>query len=369
MIRIEDIEEALAGRWVDVFSKYGSDALRYAAGQKIGKHVPCPFPEHPGRSTDGFRIWPKGLAEGVCICNTCGTASGFNVLMRANGWSASETRSTLMEYLGWDDRRTVIPIRQYTPPPPPPAKTPEEREQIRLNLNKRWSESILITERTAEPARMYFAFRGIDYRIVNPHFVRFHPRLTYVDTDTGEILGRFPALVSMVVDKDGTPITLHRTYLTLQGRQAPVPQPKKLMGYDDEALELSGGAIRLFRPTRMLGFAEGIETALSAYQARGIPAWSAVNATMLEKVWIPDVTEQVVIYADKDLSRAGDIHARKLAVRAREQGKQALVLLPRGDIPDGAKSLDWNDVLRMAGQSGFHTSEHLQRVFASRRAA
>ena len=64
--------------------------------------------------------------------------------------------------------------------------------------------------------------------------VRFHPALGYWqrnDRDEAELIGRFPAMVALVTAADGMPVTVHRTYLTADGRKAPVTEPKKLMGY------------------------------------------------------------------------------------------------------------------------------------------
>ena len=46
--------------------------------------------------------------------------------------------------------------------------------------------------------------------------------------------------------------------------------------------------MRLGEPTEgILGLAEGLETALSAYRVTQIPVWSTVNATLMESVKIP----------------------------------------------------------------------------------
>jgi hypothetical protein len=148
-------------------------------------------------------------------------------------------------------------------------------------------------------------------------------------------------MVARVVDPGGVPVTLHRTYLTRDGRKAPVAEPRKLMAAPGM---LRGGAIRLFEPTTELGIAEGIETALAVHLWTGMPVWSAVSARMLEQVMLPSGIGRIVIWADLDRSRAGQAAAERLRVRLSAEGIKASVELPPVPIPAAAKGVDWADV-------------------------
>jgi putative DNA primase/helicase len=148
-------------------------------------------------------------------------------------------------------------------------------------------------------------------------------------------------MVALVTDTEGAPVTVHRTYLTPDGRKAPVPNPKKLMGYPGH--RLIGGAIRLFAPGPVLGVAEGIETALAVHLRTGMPVWSAVSANLLERLEQPTKTSQVVIWADRDRSRAGEAAAMALRKRLLPRGISVAVHLPPVPIPAGAKGVDWAD--------------------------
>ena len=154
--------------------------------------------------------------------------------------------------------------------------------------------------------------------------VRFHPALGYWqhnDHDEAELIGRFPAMVALVTGADGMPVTVHRTYLTADGRKAPVAEPKKLMGYPGH--RLVGGAIRLSAPGPVLGVAEGIETALAVHLRTGMPVWSAVSAGLLARLEPPAGTSLVVIWADRDRSGAGEAAAltlRERLLRTRDRG-------------------------------------------------
>jgi phage/plasmid primase-like uncharacterized protein len=107
---------------------------------------------------------------------------------------------------------------------------------------------------------------------------------------------------------------------------------------------VAGGAIRLFSQTRDLGLAEGIEAALAVYLWTGMPVWSAVSARMLEAVELPPGIARVVIWADRDRSKAGQSAAEKLRARLRADGIETAVELPPGPIPAGAKGVDFADL-------------------------
>jgi hypothetical protein len=131
---------------------------------------------------------------------------------------------------------------------------------------------------------------------------------------TGLLAALAPALVT---GADGAPVTVHRTYLTADGRKAPVAEPKKLMGYPGDGLV--GGAIRLFAPGATLGVAEGIETALAVHLRTGMPVWSAVSAGC-SRAW-----------------------SRPRRLRWSWSGRIGIAQAPV-PIPVGAKGIDWADV-------------------------
>ena len=91
-----------------------------------------------------------------------------------------------------------------------------------------------------------------------------------------------PGMVAMVTGPDGKPGTLHRTYLSLNGRKADIKQPRLLMPGPFP----KGGAIRLAPHERTLGIAEGIETAFAASALFGVPCWAAGNDSGLSG-WDP----------------------------------------------------------------------------------
>lgn len=313
-----------------------------------GRHVPCPV--HGGK--DGFRVFKDVDETGGTVCNTCGINSdGIATLRWISGWRYSDTVRAVADYLRVGSRN-AMPVRQVAKPLP---HTGDDDERLRQSLNRVWNESIPIADRDAEPARLYLARRGIS--IAPPETLRFHPSLSYYDGE--KKIGSFPAIIAMVSGASGNPVTIHRTYLTPDGKKAPVESPKKLMGYPKDR-KIIGGAIRLTEAdAQVIAVAEGLETSLAVMEGTGLPVWCTVNALLLENFIPPSETERVLVFADKD--RATEQHpkghgqeaAKQLVLRLWKMGIKASAIVPAGEIPSGQKSLDWLDILDRDGEAGF----------------
>jgi len=336
-IEAREVREIAVGRWRDLL---GALAPRLEnALDRVGRHVPCPV--HGG--TDGFRLFRDADLTGGGVCNTCGTfPDGFALLMWVNRWSFPEALRAVAYELGLADGSRPGPRDSTNPRPRPPER---DRESAIESLKRVWGKSIDPADRLAEPLRAYLNRRGLFGARLDAKVVRFHPALGYWQKDHGDelvLVGRYPAMVALVTGKDGMPITVHRTYLTSDGRKAPVAEPKKLMAYPSD--RLVGGAIRLFPPTPALGVAEGLETALAVHRRTGMPVWSTVSAGLLARFEPPAGTSLVVVWADRDRSGTGEAAALTLRERLLKRGISVAVHLPPGPIPAGAKGIDWADV-------------------------
>jgi phage/plasmid primase-like uncharacterized protein len=336
-IEARAVRERATGRWLDVLAAL-APALAPALA-RIGRHVPCPV--HGGQ--DGFRLFPDVAETGGGICNTCGTfPDGFALLMWANGWSFPDALSAVAQVVGLTAEEAPQIIWPFNPRPRPTA---QDRQSLIAALNRAWTSSLDPTDRRAGPLRAYLSRRGLSGVELDAEVVRFHPALGYWqrnEHDERTLVGRFPALLALVTDSDGTPVTLHRAYLTADGRKAPVAAPRKLMGYPGD--RLVGGAIRLFPAEPVLGVAEGIETALAVHRRTTMPVWSALSAGLLARLEPPAETSLVVVWADRDRSGAGEAAALSLRERLLRRGVSVAVHLPPGPIRAGAKGLDWADV-------------------------
>jgi phage/plasmid primase-like uncharacterized protein len=331
------VRQRAAGRWLGVL-----EALAPALGlalQRPGRHVACPV--HGG--TDGFRLFRDADRTGGGVCNTCGAFhDGFALLMWVNRWTFPEVLTAVARELGTTEARTCESQRGLSRPP---RRKERNRESVIEALNRVWQQSLGPEDPRAAPLRAYLSRRGLSGAELDHRVVRFHPQLGYWQgNDRGEVklVGRYPVLVALVTDANGDPVTMHRTYLTPEGRKASVPAPKKLMGCPGH--RLAGGAIRLCAPAPVLGVAEGIETALAVRLITGMPVWSAVSANLLARFEPPAETSRVVVWADRDRSGAGEAAAVSLCERLQGKGIPVAVRLPPGPIPIGAKGIDWADV-------------------------
>lgn len=232
----------------------------------------------------------------------------------------------------------------------------EYSSQLRERIQILWDSCIPLHAMNTKAARIYLNARCLSMRGVSSDSLRYTPALPYYDSD-GNKVGDFPALVAAIRDVDGEIVTLHRTYLSEAGGKARIPgkgATKKMMSVP-EGLDVKGCAIQLSGAVNggVLGVAEGIETALSAQRATGMPTWAAVSAVLMEHFEVPEGVHTVVVWADKDVSTTGERSAEVLRSRLERQGIKVHVLLPPMAIPATSKSVDWNDVLVQHGITSF----------------
>ncbi len=368
----EQIQAAVRGRWLSVLG-----ALAPQLGpalDRVGRHVRCPV--HGGRHNDGFRVYRDVSETGGGICNTCGSyPNGFSLLGWANGWTYPETMDAIGEFFGIAREEYRRPIRSKARPVPAavPARRPAGERNSRDRLSAIVRETVPITDRSAKPLWRYFKTRDLPVgRIVQAipgHYrvLRFHPHLPYytVENEVLVLVDKFPALVAIVHDAKGTPVTVHRTYLSTDGLgKADVPGGARKLYPVVEGGSLRGSAIRLGRRAVCMGLTEGIETALAVTLATGDRVWSVLNAPLLGRWSPPSGVASVVVWADRDRSNVGQEQAKRLAERLRREGFEVRMMLPAGPIPDGHSSMDWADVWSRHGAGGFRRN-WWRRVFAA----
>lgn len=423
--KADAVREAARNNWLFILEALApglEPALR-----KPGRHVTCPFHGTKNRNGkgDGFRLYKDAHVTGGGVCNSCGPKpDGFELLMWLNGWSFKECLEAVGDFLrvpkeqtGSTRRKTKSraatarpglarnaqsgaavaesePEDETVAPPSDEGKVvPLFREQAKpwllemqeemekrlerqraysARLHERieqvWKECVPYLSEASEPMRRYLQNRGLLFPVTvveQSDCLRFHPSLSYYDEDGNEV-GKFPAIVCAIRDVDGNLVTLHRTYLTTTGKKAKVENVKKMMPIPD-GLDVNGAAIQLGIPTEgILGVAEGLETALSAYRMSHIPVWSTVNATLMESFEPPAGVHTVLVWADRDKSMTGERSANVLKERLEKRGIQVFILLPKLPIPPREKSVDWNDVLLTQGRLGFPQPRYLRSFIARR---
>lgn len=348
----KDVMERAEGCWLGIFQSLAPELTKYQ--ERAGVSGPCPV--HGGR--DGFRIFRKtaGTSSGG-MCQTCGIKpNGLELLMWVRQWDFHTALQEVGALLGVKDKYGRVgssgPQIIVKPAVPHDAPKAPNDEWLRSALMKLWDETVPLTDAIAEPARLYLRSRQILAwdRSELSRCVRFHPSMTYQGEDGKR--SKHPGIVCALIDPDQRAVTINRHYLTVKGEKAAVEEPKRMFPIPSD-MHLPGCAIPTSSPGETLDVCEGLETALSVETATGMPVWPLVNSYLLGLFTPPVCVKTVRIWADKDRSGAGQQAALDLKKRLWEMGIKAQILLPDMPIPDGQKSVDWNDVLRTYGPIGF----------------
>ena len=139
-----------------------------------------------------------------------------------------------------------------------------------------------------------------------------------------------PALLAAVRDDSGL-LAVHRTFLDPAGGRAKFDNPKRLLANPGR------GTVRIGQPARVLGLAEGVETALAASVIHGFPVWAVLGNERFGVVTIPRCVERLIVLADND---TGGARAAKLANDGLQRDRLTIETL----WPP-AQHNDWSDVL------------------------
>lgn len=332
----KDVKERAAGMWDSIISKL-APSIASALDHPGRMHIDCP--RHGG--TGDFRVYRDVVDSGGGVC-TCGNwPDGIALIGAMNDWTFKDSLSEIGRLI-LGDKPQLTPVKRTIRK----RDTARENAAIRHSLRELWSGSIPMTSPDARPAWLYFESRGLEIP-KNWQNVRFHPAMPYFDKR--KVIGHFPGIVACVTAADGTPVTIHRTFLTADGKKAPVESPKKLCPHASYR-KLQGGAIRMFPVEDTLAVAEGIETACAVTEMTGIPCWPTVTAGLLEEFIPPAGVKRLLVYGDKD--RPSKFHpkghgqeaASKLCQKMLQRGIEASEEIPPGEIPTAKKGLDWLDV-------------------------
>jgi putative DNA primase/helicase len=298
------LSERALGKWPNILPALGIDR-RFLTG----KHGPCPT----CGGKDRFRFDNK-KGRGDYFCSQCGPGDGVKLLMNVKGWDFREAAQHVEEIIG-----KVEPVK---------VKIDRTEDEKRAAMNTLWQSSGKVEK--SDPVYNYLLNRVGELTV--PSCLRYATKVLYQD----EIKSWYPAMIAMVTAPDGRPSILHRTYLTLDGRKAPVESPRRMMpGKIDK-----GAAVRLMPAGRVLGIAEGIETAFAASKLFEVPVWSAINSELLAQWEPPQGVEEVIVFGDNDPKFAGQAAAFNLAKRLTTQRQ----IKTRVELPQ-ITGQDWNDVL------------------------
>lgn len=333
----KEVKARAAGMWDSIITKLAPSVVP-ALDHPGLVHIDCPI--HSGAGD--FRVFRDVVDTGGAIC-TCGTwPDGIELIRAINDWTFKDSLGEIGR-LVLGDKPVLQPVVRTR------AKRDYARENglISSNLMALWKGGQPAHAVTASPLHKYLVARGLSF----PDglcSVRFHPAMPYFEKR--KLVGSYPGLIAVVRAPDGTPVTIHRTFLTDEGKKAPVESPKRLCPHRSDR-PLQGAAIRLFAHEDTLAVAEGVETSLAVTEMTGIPCWATVTAGLMEAFQPPPGVKRVVIYADKDRPSKyhpvghGQAAAKALAERLWQNGIQAGIEIPAVEIPADKKGIDWLDVL------------------------
>ena len=293
------IADAARGRWEEILAHF------HIQLPPRGKHGPCPA----CGGKDRFRFDDKEN-RGTFYCSACGAGDGFILLRHVKSMTLQNATELVSDYLGVEKAK----------------QSPSTHDPLKA-MRELWARTRYPTE--GGPVALYLRNRlGTDE--IPKHI---HECMSVYDPETRN---SYPAMVAKIASPENKAVNLHITYLTLDGRKAATPKPKRVM-----AGKLPEGcAIRLMKPEAIMGIAEGIETALAASIIHSMPVWAAVSGVGLSKWTPPPVAKTIYVFGDNDESFAGQSKAYALAHRLSVMFKRDVVV----ELPTQAGA-DWNDVL------------------------
>ena len=331
----------MEGRWLNAFRVLApalSDAI-----DKLGQNVPCPI----DGGTDGFRLFRDANETGGGVKQSWRVLpEGIDMLMWVNNWSFTKVYDELEAWLGNKEYDTG-PI--YVPAPKPIDET-----KLRQYLNRIWLEAMSLDDIQAFPARVYFRRRWMHKAAMATKDIRYHPCLNYRDK-AGNLVGKYGAILMLVRNNEGDPVSIHRTFIISSGLQINVDienRPKKLTPPVNK--NSVGRHSRIFEPVNgFLGISEGLESGLAVYEVKQFPVWPCISNTMLQSFMPPPGVHTILNFVDKDRSLAGETSAAILRPRLEQAGIRVFDMLPPTPILDkDVKGVDWADQL-IRDRSGF----------------
>lgn len=306
------------------------------------QHQSCPF----CGGTDRFRFADKGKGLWVCVkCTDSKYESGLSFLMNILGLKDYKEAAKWVH--GYFDGSNAQGEGFQRILPPQSSETPEEIEARKRYRVQKMRDLIAQTRPVSgsDPVSLYLESRVPGLRgLTIPQGIRYHPNLEYWEAEQNQskpvLRGRFPAMVVAGYDPLGKLVQVHKTYLTPDGRKAPVTNVKKT----DVGVGSNSFALRMMevQPTdSVLGVSEGIETGLASALMYDIPVWPCHSSSILSNFVLPEVLKaqikRLVIFGDNDrptprrdgqLVNTGLAAARILADRCRAEKLRVTIVRP-----------------------------------------
>lgn len=258
-------------------------------------------------------------------CPVCGYKNAYTETIARNGkrigWCAScQDKEAIAAHLkgagGYQPKHEIIQNRS--------EKILKAKERARII----WEGAEPIKQ--DDPAGRYLANRGIWWPWLGIPGFRYRADCPHPDGK------RYPAMLARLLDAEGNPQGIHRTFLTLDGKKAVLETVKASLGSmwrNSIWIRDRSGA-----DGKNVVVAEGIESAASAGIIFDLPTISAISAGNLASgLVLPATIESVIIAADND--KPGLVAAETGKHRWQAEGKLVRIF-------KGKSGQDFNDVLQ-----------------------
>lgn len=328
--------------WPETLQRCGIDA-RFL----VNKQGPCPM--HPEQGKTKFRFDNKG-GHGTWICNDCGAGNGFTLLRAFTGLPDRD----LLGMIEGAHTTCATSVER-------PASTRQwesdlsdaEKLKRQERLRRAWQRSISIKDGSVVLLYLQHRVPGLERDWISSSIRS--AVMGFFDQD-GVHRGDFNVMLAKAVGIDSgkrVAVTLHRTYLTADGKKAPFEKAKKQM---PSHLKLNGAAILVNTapPGPKVYVAEGIETAFAIVAMTGnqFPVYATLNAGNMALFQPQGHVKRVVICADHDAQnskgqRVGILDANKLKDRLTSCGIESHVRYPK------TEGMDWADVWLVKSKTAF----------------
>ena len=284
MIDFDKVKKESAGRWVSIYSSLG-----ISVGD--GSHTACPVCSNGKQDSDRFRLTNEtGMGEWFCNqCKPKKAGNGIGLVMKVLGVEYKEAMEAIAGVVGSCETNSI-------------PKEPNVTSETFKKLFKKIKPVV-----SGDPVHKYLQNRGLKSMPKSLWYGKIYESETRQDQH---------AMVGIFRAHDETAITIHRTYITEDGKKLDIESPKKIM---TPLKKMTGGAVRLYEYEKgILGITEGIETAIAVHESVNIPVWAALSSTLMESFVPPKEVESVVVFGDSDFNfcgeRAAYVLANKIAI-------------------------------------------------------
>lgn len=248
----------------------------------------------------------------------------------------------------WPETPTSLPAQAKSKPKPVPAviaddETDNERILIPYKIyyaarGPKYFPGGRTTENPKTNVKGYLTNRGITANVLDDIYELPAGKLKQFGLRRAGSAMVAPMVASSALcgSSDDWFTGVHITGLARDARSKAGNDARRMRG-------VSKGSVVPFGPPEgdTLLIAEGLETAMSVFQATGKSTWSALSAGNMNAIAIPSWTKEVIVCADND--NAGLKAAKPLAERVAAMGKTARLAIPENDGDD------WNDTLQSHG--------------------